>query len=520
MSLSPVTSQIAENISNPLVGWLSSPANGNSNSCSSQDPAVQEAVDRTLAMAENSPEPHHTIAYQIEVTMNDPSLTQEQKDEYITTLLRMANGGPDGCGSVSAAQSDVINRAFDEIGRGNSGRNGTELRQQVTDSIARSVDNGCLGSGEIYGLVKDPGTAGARQLLTGIRDGSLLSDVSQRLVNDARHEGYDINKFQYGPQLLTAAADIANMAAANGDSSAADAVLAEIDRATKLGPVAGDDMTLVQAMMATSLHSTTNLPGRDGFHALAGLLGSSSATSGNQEAQDRLFAELVRSGDDNYIGGIDQGGDRTEALDNLGEYFEKNFSRLAETDWRKTNTGDFHHGLIRDFMRHVLLDADYGRVDQTNDAIATEMHRLVGVMGDTSMSANDRETAASTLGAIMGSLEAATADFIANAKGNAEQKVEFIRFFTDKLTDKLISKGAGHLPEGDVRDTGKTQANNLVDKIWKGLTDWMASGEIARANDVTGGMLALSRIFRDAMSDGETFLLNAFDLREDLYYDP
>lgn len=492
---------------------------GRSDACSSGDPQVQEAVDRTLQAGSFGPEPHRAIAYQISETMNDPSLTQEQKDEYIAALIGMANGGPNGCGSVSPEQADSINRAFNEIGNAYSGENTPELRQQVTDSIARGVADGRLGSDEIYGLVKAPGAAGSRELLTGIRDGSVLSDVSERLLADARSEGYDINRYQDGPALLTAAADIANMAAAYGHTGAADLVLGEIDRVTREGPVAGD-MTLVQAMMATSLGSQVHLPARDGFHALAGLLNSSNATPGNQAAQDRLFAGLVRSGDDKYVGGIDQAGERTGALDQLGEYFENNFPRLAETDWRKANTGEIHHELVTDFMRHVLLDADYGRVDQTNDVIATEMHRLASEIGNTDLDPEVRENAASTLGTIMGSLQAATADFIANARGDAAAKTEFIRFFTDKLTDKLISKGAGHLPEGDVRSAGTQASKNFVDEIWKGITEWMASGEISRAGEVTGGILDLSRIFRNAMSDGEASLLNAFDLRVELYYDP
>ncbi|MEN1928413.1 hypothetical protein WCE34_03050 [Luteimonas sp. MJ204] len=484
--------------------------------CSSNDPQVQEALDRTIAVSSGGPEPDKAVAYQISQTMNDPSLTQEQKDEYIAALIGMANGS-DGCETISDDQAGSINRAFNGIGTANNGDNG--LRQQVTDSIARAVADGRLGSDEIYGLVREPGAAGARELLTGIDDGNLLSDVSLRLVDDARGEGYEINKYERGPALLTAAADIANMAAAHGDSRAADAVLTEIDRVMTAGPVAGD-MTLVQAMMATSLDGQANLSGRDGFSALAALLNSSSTTAGNQEAQDRLFAALVRSGDDAYVGGIDQHGERAAALDDIGEYFEDNFSRLAETDWRKDNTGDFHHGLVKDFMRHVLLDSQYGRVDQTNEVMAEAMHELAVEIGNTDLSSEARENAASTLGTIMGSLQWATADFIANAQGSAAAKTEFIRFFTDKLTDKLISRGAEGLPQGDVRSTGTQAAKNFVDQIWGEITDWMASGELARGDEVTGGTLDLSRIFRNAMSDGDASLLNAFDLRVELYYDP
>ncbi len=497
----------------PMVPTAGGGGVNQSTACSSNDPKVQEAIDRTVQVAGRGPEPDQAVAYQISRTMSDPSLTQEQKDEYIAALLAMANGGSNGCGSVSSEQADAINGAFNEIGNAYSGENTPELRQQVTDSIARNVAAGRLGSDEIYGLVSKPGTAGARELLTGIQDGELLADVSKRLVADARSEGYDINQYQNGPALLTAAADIANMASANGDSSAAEEVLGEIDRVMQQGPVAGD-MTLVQAMMATSLNGQAQLPARDGFHALAELLDSRNATSTNQKARDRLFAALARSGDDGYVGGIDQSGERTSALEQLGRYFENNFSRLAEADWRKTNTGDFHHGLIKDFMRHVLLDADYNRVDQTNGVIATEMRHLADKIGNADLTDDARTAAADTLGTIMGSLEWATSDFIENARGDAEAKTALIRTFSDKLTDALISAGPGKVPGG-------TQgANYLVNEIWSRITDQMASGEINRANDVTGGMITLSQIFRDAMSNGDPDLLNAFDQREDLYYDP
>jgi hypothetical protein len=88
--------------------------------------------------------------------------------------------------------------------------------------------------------------------LSGVRDGTALASVANHLVDDAHGQGYDINKYQTGPQTLTAAADIANMAAASGNRSAANAGLAEITRVEAKGPVVGE-MTLTQAMMATTV---------------------------------------------------------------------------------------------------------------------------------------------------------------------------------------------------------------------------------------------------------------------------
>jgi len=354
-----------------------------------------------------------------------------------------------------------------------------------------------------------------------VRDGNVLASVSDRLVADARAQGYDINDYRTGPETLTAAADIANMAAANGNRSAANAVLAEIARVEAGGPVAGD-MTLTEAMMATTVGGGRwgNLPERDGFHALSGLLNSVSQTAANQPAQDKLFAALVRSGGEGYVGGIDQSGERGTALDQLGIYFDRNVGRLAEADWRMDNTGDFHHGLMQDFVRHVLLDPGYGRLEQSQEALTDEMTRLAVAVDDPALSPAARENAASTLGAMMGSMQQAGADYIAHAEGNAEAKVAFLRQFTDIVTDKLIGKLAARLPEGGVRDGGKTAGGNFVDALWQKLVDHERQQAADHVDEATGGLLDLARTIRTAMSTGEASLLNAFDLRVELYYDP
>jgi len=345
--------------------------------------------------------------------------------------------------------------------------------------------------------------------------------VSHRLIADAPAQGYDINDYQTGPQTLTAAADIANMAAAGGNRSAANAVLAEIARVEAKGAVAGDDMTLTQAMMATTVGGGqwNNLYERDGFHALSGLLNSSTQNAANQPAQDKLFAGLVRSGGEGYVGGIDEGGNRGPALDQLGTYFDRNVTRLAETDWRMDNTGDFHHGLVQDFTRNVMLDKDYGRIEQSQEALTNEMTRLAVQVGDTNADPQAREAAASTLGAIMGSLEQAGADYIAHAEGNAEAKVAFVRQFTDIVTDKLIGKLAEKIPEGEVRSGATTAGGNFVDQLWQKLVDHekqVATGEVDKT---TGGVLDLAQTIRTTMATGDASLLNAFDLRVELYYD-
>lgn len=489
--------------------------------CLAGDTKVKAAVEQTVAATEfGQPNDGAQAAYQIEQTLGRSDLTQDQKDEYLASIVQMAGGQSTFCGSVDERTSDKLLHGLNDIGTAWTGPATPELRDQVTAGIARGVADGRIDADDLYGIVSEPGTHGTRQLLSEVRDGTALASVGNRLVDDARAQGYDINKYQTGPQTLAAAADIANMAAAGGNRSAANAVLTEITRVEAKGAVAGD-MTLTQAMMATTVGGGqwNNLYARDGFHALSGLLNSTTQNAANQPAQDKLFAGLVRSGGEGYVGGLDEGGDRGPALDQIGTYFDRNVSRLAEADWRLDNTGDFHHGLTQDFMRDVLLDSDYGRATQSQDALTGEMTRLAVQIGDTKLSREQRENAASTLGAMMGSLEQAGADYIANAEGKAEAKVAFVRQFTDIVTDKLIGKLGEKIPEGEIRDGATKVGGNFVDQLWQKLVDHEKQVAEGSVDAKTGGVLDLAQAIRTTMSGGDASLLNAFDLRVELYYD-
>ncbi len=264
--------------------------------CVVSDSKVKGAVEQTVAATQFGQQTDGAqAAYQIQQTLARSDLTQDQKDEYLAAIVQMAGGQSTFCGSVDERTSDKLLNGLNDIGTAWTDPATPELRDQVTDGIARGVADGRLDADDLYGLVSEPAGAGARQLLTDVRDGTALASVANRLVDDARAQGYDINDHQTGPQTLTAAADIANMAAAGGNRSAANAVLAEITRVETKGPVAGKDMTLTQAMMATTVGGGqwNNLYARDGFHALSGLLNSSTQNAANQPAQDKLFADLV-----------------------------------------------------------------------------------------------------------------------------------------------------------------------------------------------------------------------------------
>jgi hypothetical protein len=475
---------------------------------SASDPQVQEAVDRTLQYAEMRPE-SQVVAYQISEVMNDPSLTQEQKDAYIAIMAGLADG-VGGAFCIPDGQAEAIRRAFNDIGAAWTDPATPGLRQQVTDSIARNVADGRLDVDEIHALVREPGSAGARELLTGIRDGAVLSGVSDRLLADARREGYDINRYERGPELLTAAADIANMAAANGYTGSAGAVLAEIDRVMHAGPVAGD-MTLVQAMMATSLGGLAELPGRDGFHALAGLLNSTAQTASNQEAQDRLFATLVRSGDDSYVGGLDQAGDVSGALDELGVYFEDNMDRLVAEDWRHTNTGHHLDGLVTDFTEKVMLHDGYGRADQTAEAMSDYIAHQAEIIADPDADVSEAEDAARALGTLLGSLELAGERYVDDAGGRAETGLGVLRSVIDLAGTKIASKAG---------PVGSAAYNATLGAIADGLKDAAVRAAEGDVDDVFGEIVNALQGVRLEINHLDGSILDAFDLRAHDARDP
>lgn len=481
------------------------------------DPAVQERVDRTVAATEHLGDP----AYVIEETMNDPTLSQTQKDEYIARLVELSQAQVCTVDGSAERVADKIQKAFEDIGVAYTGPATPELRQQVTDALARNVDGGRLDADDLYKLV-DPakGTSdGARQLLTGITDGAVLNRLADKLLTEATRLGYDIDAYQRGPETLVAAADIANMAAEHGWTSSANAVVQEIDRQMQKGPVAGD-MNLVQAMMATTVQGGAYgepPSGRTGFEVLSALVNNTDTSNpAVVTATDHLFSAVVRTNDDGAVGGIDQsGGDRTQALNALGTYFNANAARLVENDWGYANSNGPENGTVRDFVQHVLFNPDYGLRDQTAAVVTDEMTRLAGIIethghpgGDLSATSK----AAQSFATLTGSIEEAGQRYVKDAKGSTEDKVELIRNFTDLVTDKIAAKAG---PAGDIA------GGPLVDAFWDSMVQRAEDGAQSYVDERSGGMVDRAADLRRAMYDAgiDPQVIGDYDDRLDLYYD-
>lgn len=482
----------------------------------STDPVVQERVDQTVAATEHLGDP----AYVIAETMNDPSLSQAQKDEYIAQLVERSEALVCTVDGSAERVADKIQKAFEDIGVAYTGPATPALRQQVTDAIARNVDSGRLGADEIYKLV-DPanGTSdGTRQLLTGVTNGAVLNNVASRLLSDAERMGYDINARQRGPETLVAAADVANMAAGQGWTASANAVVQAIDRQMQSGPVAGD-MNLVQAMMATTVQGGAygaSPEGRTGFEVLSALVNSTDAGKPEvMSATDNLFSALVRS-NDGTVGGIDQsGGDKRGALDELGTYFNTHATRLIEKDWGYANTGGPENGTVQAFFQNVLFNEDYGLGDQTATVVTDEMTRLAGVIDTQGRAGGDlsrASAAAQSFATLTGSLEEAGQQYVSEAKGDAEQRVETIRQFTDQVTGKIVGKGG---------PAGELAGGALVDAFWDSMVQRAEDGAQGYVDDQSSGMIDRANDLRRSMQDTgiDPQIISDYDNRLDLYYD-
>ncbi len=475
-----------------------------------QDAQVEEAVSETVRFAQT-----HLAdpAYVIQQTLADPSLDQGRKDEYVARIAELAGGEIGFCtieGTFGPEQAGKILNALEDIGTAYTGPATPELRTEVTEAFGRAVDSGRLDADDVYDLV-DPAriesSDGVRQLLTGVNDGAVLNRVADRLLTDAHREGYDINDSTKGVSALVAAADVAGMAADKGWSASANAVMQEI--AAHPEKVAGD-LTLTQAMMATSvMGSAMNGPvdGRTGFDALAGLVNGVTDAK-LQPATDALFRDLVRSDTDNAVGGIDQSTNLSGGLNDLGAYFERHVDRLVEDDWRGTNTGGPETGIVADFAEKVMLHEDYGRGDQTAQALSGYIADKADVIANPDAAMDNRSDAARGLGTLLGSLQQAGSRHVEEAGSQAKDGLGLLRQVIDLAGDKVASKAG---------PVGSAAYGATMDRIADAL-EGVARG--AAQDDIDGAMGELikgAQAVRSAIRELDGDILDAFDQRAGQY---
>lgn len=469
-----------------------SPAQGGA-----RDPKVEQAVQQTARFAQ---EYHGDPAYVIQQTMADPNLSQAQKDEYIARVVDLASGSDSGfrtqAGGLDDRARGELVTALEQIGVAYTDPATPELREQVTAAMGRNIDSGRLDADQIYSLVdpsRNPASDGVRQLLTTATDGAVLQQVAYDLRTDAGRNGYDINtqNGMRGVQALTAAADIAGMAAKHGYSAAANGIIAHIADQPNPGE-------LIQLMDRLPMNAYGNPPsGRGGFDAVASAL----AGTNNLYAQakfDKVFSAMVDlSGESNVL-------DRSSGLNDLGAYFDRNVSRLNQEttyagSWNDRG-GDAkpptpYHSLTERFMRNVMLNREFDGKAATQQAIGDEMARLGNIVGAQpgagAPNEAQRTEAAMQFGTLLGSMQGAAASYVKSTRDSADQQVESIRTITDLLTDQVLGK-TGPL--------GEAFGGQLVDAFWDHLGSRAEAGAEQDVSDAMGQLTDIGEAIDQAMT--------------------
>ncbi|MGK6320073.1 hypothetical protein [Sphingomonas sp. DT-204] len=463
----------------------------------SRDPQVEQAVQETARFAQ---EYHGDPAYVIQQTMADPGLSQAQKDEYIARVVDLASGSDPGFrtqmgGLDDRARGELVT-AMEQIGVAYTDPATPQLRDQVTAAMGRNIDSGRLNADQIYSLVdpsRNPASDGVRQLLTTATDGAVLQQVAYDLRTDAGRNGYDINTQEgmRGVQALTAAADIAGMAAQHGYVAAANGVIAHIADQPNPGE-------LIQLMDRLPMNAYGNPPsGRGGFDAVASAL----AGTNNNYAQakfDKVFSAMVD------LSGESSAFDRSAGLNDLGAYFNRHVGRLnQETTWaggwndrgEDAKPPTAYHSLTERFMRNVMLNGEFDGRAATQQAVADEMARLGNIVGAGpgagAPNGAQRADAARQFGTLVGSMQGAAADYVKHTRDSADQQIESIRTITDLLTDQVLGK-TGPL--------GEALGGQLVDSFWDYLGGRAEAGAEDDVNAALGQLNDVGEAIDQAMT--------------------
>ncbi|QTD56147.1 hypothetical protein [Parasphingorhabdus cellanae] len=523
-NLSPAESQVVKAQFNNTAAAQTATRN-------QQDPAVTELLEFTIQNAGTTF--GNSTAFTIESVLGDSSLSQAQKDEYIARLVeisRLDNHTTLEGHQMTPQAASNIREAFEYIGDGEALVNGDQARGQLQDSIARSADNGRLSATDLHGLF-NPNTStaslgrsassdGLRSLLTGITNGDTLDSLAGKLLTDAQRLGYD----QTGPGVdqLLAAADVANMAAANGRTRAANLVMNEIGRHSDLNTQVGD-RSLVEQLLAVSTRDSfegrNTPPGHSAVEVLSTLINAASTSTNTQRQRqaDELFATLVRSADGEYSNGLGSSDNQEIAFNQLGEYFNANITRLVEGDWRNANpnSGLAATRVVQDFVRNVLLDPSFSDLEATADAITDEMFRLSNVILNESLPPNIRQNAAATFGVLLGSIQEGGRQYVADARGNAQTEIDNVRVFTDFLTSQAISKIGGPVG-GPIGNLIVGQGTDRLESLLVDRAENIARNEF----EETGGPLVeFGQILRSALNGLDDSYLGPLDDRLDQFYD-
>lgn len=405
----------------------------------------QEAVRTTVEQASTTSTTGATTAT-IQRTLAQRDLPAADQDRYIKGVIDAAVSAPD------EATREALVQSLDDIGRG-------DAAPAVRDSIARLVAAREIGPEQLSALV-DPDVAGdaagTRALLTGIRDGAVLNRVANDTLTDANAKCWADPTAHAG--AMTSAADIANMAAAQGAPGSAKAVAQAIVDA----PRVRDDASLLDTMTEVG-----GPAGRDGMSALTGLLDSA---KGHPAATDAVFTGLAATREGDAARGFHPGAGNEALVGRMDAYYAQAPQRLGGSGWVNRSEVDMAVRIAKadsnmggsalaDVLRNPNLNAaernavvqelardpDARMAFYANDAFRTRTDDAGALAGDQRVIA-DAVQSAYAAGALSSGDLSAIADM--NQVGNGAQR----------FLEVLNQSSAARMPGGAVE--------GLADALW------------------------------------------------------
>ncbi len=480
-----VSGVVGANSANQIYAASSASTNGKSTAV---DPIVKARVDKVLSASAQTVEGPNATAYQISQIVNDKTLTSAQKEEIVSTLVKISGGEETQYGKASKDQQKKLLAAFEIVGSAyGSAQTGDpqnpETRDALTNIISSATASGKLDANALYYLVdptKNPKSDGARQLMSDIKDGRILTELSFKLNNAATQFASSKNSMNLVPEALVASSDFANMASANGYKAAANDTVRTIER---LGKVFKGENSLVQEMLRQSeepgnLVPSGTIAGRTGYEVLTKLINSTQPSLSRTSqaivtATDSLFAQLVRSGSDNVAGGSDTMTGISQPANSLGQYMNKNFVRLSELDatHRNSKNEDQYSFILRDFYSNVFFNKDFTDRKQHAATVSDYLNKELAVI-NAGPNSDAAKIAADRLGAVIGSMDAGAHDYVKRVGDAAEIDTSMASFVTDI--------GLGMTPLGPV---GGAVGSLAIGQLFGALANKYQSGKI---NEATG----------------------------------
>ncbi len=337
----------------------------------SQDKSIDPIVTNAVEDIKKQTAPG-IIATKIDAFMTGKQLSDDQKQEFIATLIPLANTG-------NETQRKAIAEGLNIVGLSDRSNSDKSALAQTRKAIAGAVADKQIDAQNVSDLLS-PGKPGSIENPTGIsrlfgdvKNGLFLQTVSGNLISQAKKTGLS----DIGITALITATCFANQAAKQGFYGTANEIMNIVSQHNDKSP------NLAQHMMELDGNNSqkSNFVSYPGYSALDQLSelcnsvtrGSKNVTETRLNQSDQLFATLVKTGSDGVPGGLSNNFTNSNANESLSRYFDNNITRIVEASETAqtpntintkdgkivTDTKDeYRKFMVRDFFAGVFLQSD------------------------------------------------------------------------------------------------------------------------------------------------------------------